>query len=145
MTFTELWLSCDWHFRFNVTYNFNFLICFPIKEWMSFFSAFTGKWTWVKHVMNPVNREAVLGRFVTASPKFISHERRKIRHSFLIFTISSNKKYYSESPRQKKKKLKIDWQWPHFNEYKMSILLTYFVVFWRNHMTSQWRRSGFAR
>ena len=33
---------------------------------------------------------AVLGRFVTASFKFISYERRKIRHSFLIFTISSN-------------------------------------------------------
>ena len=58
------------------------------------FSAFMGKWTWVRHVTNPVNHEAVLGRFVTASPKFISHERRKIRRSFLIFTISSNKKLY---------------------------------------------------
>ena len=27
------------------------------------FSAFMGKWTWVRHMTNPVNREAVLGRF----------------------------------------------------------------------------------
>ena len=62
-----------------------------IKEWVPFFCVH-GKWTWVRHVTNPVNREAVLGRFVTASPKFISNEHRKIRHSFLIFTISSDKK-----------------------------------------------------
>ena len=61
-----------------------------------------GKWTWVRHVTNPVNREAVLGRFVTASPKFISHECRKIRHSFLIFTISSNIKPFSKTPRENK-------------------------------------------
>ena len=60
-----------------------------------------GKWTWVRHVTNPVNREVVLGRFVTTSPKFISHECRKIRHSFLIFTISSNIPF-SKSPREKK-------------------------------------------
>ena len=72
---------------------------YSVEEWVSFFCVH-GKWTSVGHVTNPVNREAVLGRFVSASPKFISHECRKIRHLFLIFTTSPNTKPFSKSPRE---------------------------------------------
>ena len=103
------------------------------------------KWTWVRHVTNPVNRGAVLGRFVTASPKFISHERRKIRHSFLIFTISSNQKLFSKSPRQKK----TFWnsllnRLASPNEYKMLIPHTYFVIFWRKSYDVTMTSLGFC-
>ena len=70
-------------------------------NWIVSFFCVHGKWTWVRHFTNPVNRAAVVGRFVTASPKFISNECRKIRHSFLLFTISSNIKHFSESNREK--------------------------------------------
>ena len=49
----------------------------------------------------------------SASPKFISRERRKIRRSFLIFKLSSNKKNFILKAPDKE------------NE----ILLTYFVIF----------------
>ena len=58
----------------------------PIKEWVSFF---LGSWGMNRSVgqTNRVNREAVLVRFVCSALRFIPHEPRKIRHSFLIFTM----------------------------------------------------------
>ena len=67
-----------------------------------------------------------------ASSKFISHERKKNKTLIpYIYNIFQQKTFFSKSPRQK------TFEIPHFNEY--------FDIFWRNLMTSQWRRSGFAR
>ena len=40
---------------------------------------------------NRVNREAVLARFVCSALRFIPHEPREKRHSFLIFTVLPTK------------------------------------------------------
>ena len=78
---------------------------------------------------------------------FPMNAEKKTLISYINLHYRQIKNFILKAPDKKTFEIlsKIGCQWPLFNEYKMSILLTYFVIFWRNLMTSQWRRYGFAR
>ena len=89
-TLSGLWIymymECPWHMGWVLWFGDHF----QLRNECLFF--------WVHGGMNRsagqtnrVNREAVLVRFVCSALRFIPHEHREKRHSFLIFTMPPTK------------------------------------------------------
>ena len=72
--------------------------------WVSFFCVH-GKWTWVRHVTNPVNREAVLGRFARhclTQVYFSWTQKNKTLIPYIYNIFQQKKNFILKAPDKKK-------------------------------------------
>ena len=86
--------------------------------------------SWEINLGDARDKSREIGRFVTASPKFISHERRKSDTHSLYLQYLPTKNFFLKAPDKFFFEIlsKIVWQWPHFNELSLPTSLYFDVI-----------------